>query len=84
MFGAGTFKRPWHDSPNDAVAAAMRRRAAFDLFTKLDLPFYCFHDVDVMTDAANIASFRRSFAEGVEDLERLQTTLFQVQTSRKT
>lgn len=72
VFGAGTFKRPWHVGANDRAAAATKRSAAFDLFRKLDLPFYCFHDVDVMADATDIAGFRRSFAEAVEDLERLQ------------
>ncbi len=72
VFGAGTFERPWLSGPNDAHHAAMKRTAAFDFFTKLDLPFYCFHDVDVMADADDIASFRASFAAAVDHLEHLQ------------
>lgn len=72
VFGSGTFARPWLAGPNDARAAAAKRESAFDFFQRLDLPFYAFHDVDVMADAGDIAAFRRNFAEAVDDLERLQ------------
>lgn len=72
VFGAGTFARPWHAGANDSQAAAAKRSAAFDFFTRLDIPFYCFHDVDVMADARGVAEHRRHFAEAVDDLERLQ------------
>ncbi len=72
VFGAGTFKRPWHAGPNDAVNAAAKREAALAFVEKLDLPFYCFHDVDVMADAEDVSSFRSSFAAAVDHLEALQ------------
>jgi xylose isomerase len=72
VFGAGTFDRPWHRGANDAAAAASKRAAAFDFFTRLDIPYYCFHDVDVMADAHTVAEHRSHFAEAVDDLERLQ------------
>jgi xylose isomerase len=72
VFGQGTFSRPWHAGPNDSAAAAAKRAAAFGLFEKLDVPFYTFHDVDVMAEAHDVASHRRLFAEAVDDLERLQ------------
>ncbi len=72
VFGAGTFNRPWHVGPNDAVNARAKREAALAFVEKLDLPFYCFHDVDVMADAHEPATFRASFAEAVDHLEELQ------------
>jgi len=72
VFGAGTFNRPWHAGANDSAAAAAKREAAFDFFTRLDVPFYCFHDVDVMTQAEGVADHRAKLAEAVDDLERLQ------------
>ena len=74
VFGAGTFSRPWHAGANDAAAARAKRKAALTFVEKLDVPFYCFHDVDVMADAADIGSFRKSFAEAVDHLEELQAT----------
>src|SRR3989344_3691076 len=72
VFGAGTFNRPWLQGPMDATNAAAKREAALAFVEKLDLPFYCFHDVDVMADAENIGDFRSSFAEAVDHLEALQ------------
>ena len=72
IFGAGTFKRPWQSGANDSAAAAAKRAAAFSFVEKLDIPFYTFHDVDVMAEAQDAASHRRLFAEAVDDLERLQ------------
>jgi xylose isomerase len=72
VFGAGTFNRPWQAGPNDAGRARARREAGLAFVEKLDVPFYCFHDVDVMADAQDPTSFRASFAEAVDHLEELQ------------
>jgi xylose isomerase len=72
VFGAGTFERPWLAGANDAAAAKAKREAALSFVEKLDLPFYCFHDVDVMADAASLGEFRSSFAAAVDHLEELQ------------
>jgi xylose isomerase len=73
VFGAGTFQRPWLTGTNDAPAARARREAGLAFVEKLDVPFYCFHDVDVMADAESAGDFRSSFAEAVDHLEELQS-----------
>ncbi|WDF75061.1 xylose isomerase [Novosphingobium sp. KACC 22771] len=72
VFGAGTFNRPWLQGPQDEAAARAKREAALSFVEKLDLPFYCFHDVDVMAPAESIGDFRKSFALAVDHLEELQ------------
>ncbi|MBN8817577.1 MAG: xylose isomerase [Sphingomonas sp.] len=72
VFGGGTFNRPWHRGANDSAAAAQKRTIAFEFFRKLDIPYYCFHDVDVMAQAEGVAEHRRFFAEAVDHLEQLQ------------
>ena len=72
VFGAGTFNRPWHAGPNNSEAAALKRATALGFVETLDVPFYTFHDVDVMAEASDVASHVRLFAEAVDDLERLQ------------
>ncbi len=72
VFGAGTFDRPWLNGPQDENAARAKREAALAFVEKLDLPFYCFHDVDVMAPAETINEFRASFARAVDHLEELQ------------
>lgn len=72
VFGAGTFDRPWHAGANDQAAASIKRALMFELITKLDVPFYCFHDVDVMADAADASEHMKYFSEAVDHLEQLQ------------
>jgi len=72
IFGAGTFSRPWLAGVMDSAAAATKRAEGFDFIKKLGVPFYCFHDVDVMAVATNAAEHTKNMAEAVDDLERLQ------------
>lgn len=72
MFGAPTLAHPWHSATNDSKSAAARRQAGFDFIGKLGLPFYTFHDTDVMAAADDASSHRKVFAEAVEDLHHLQ------------
>ncbi len=47
-FGPGTHVFPW-DKSNDPMEAALERLdAAFEFITKMTIPFYCFHDVDIV------------------------------------
>ncbi len=60
IFGAGTFERPW--KPGEPVTqelAQIKLDAAFEMFSKLQAPFYCFHDVDAIADYKNIAGYSR-------------------------
>jgi xylose isomerase len=59
MFGLGTFDRPWIDDAKDPMdAARMKLAAAFEFFTKLGVPWYCFHDRDVAPEGASFAEFK--------------------------
>ena len=56
VFGAGTFNRPWHREGADAVELAKEKAAvAFELFSKLGVPFFCFHDRDVAPEGKSLA-----------------------------
>jgi xylose isomerase len=58
VFGDGTFDRPWLSDPGDAMAQAEHKTdVAFEFFSKLGVPFFCFHDRDVAPEGA---SFRES------------------------
>ena len=47
-FGESSIIYPWNEN-SDAVARAKDKAdAAFEFITKLGLPYYCFHDVDVV------------------------------------
>ena len=56
VFGAGTFDRPWLGGAGDPMdAARMKMDAAFEFFSKLGTPFFCFHDVDISPEADTFA-----------------------------
>jgi xylose isomerase len=72
VFGKGTFNRPWHGGVLDQAAADHKLDEAFDFFTRLGLPYYCFHDVDVMAEATTIAEHVKNFAVIVDKMEAKQ------------
>src|SRR5207248_1160874 len=47
-FGEGTHQFPWNQSPDPLQRAKDKMDAAFEFITKLRIPYYCFHDVDVV------------------------------------
>lgn len=60
-FGAGTMIRPWDDGSDSVENACNRARAAFELFEKLQAPYYAFHDRDVAPEGASLAESHRNF-----------------------
>jgi xylose isomerase len=69
VFGAGTFNRPWHGGPIDHARADHKLDEAFEFFTRLGLPYFCFHDVDVMAHASTIQEHVKNFAIIVDKIE---------------
>ena len=52
-FGAGTAIRPW-DNLKGLDLAKARVEAAFELFEKLNVPFFAFHDVDIAPEGSTL------------------------------
>jgi xylose isomerase len=48
----GTLQRPWHAMSDPMQAAKAKADVAFEFFSKLGLPYYCFHDRDVAPEGA--------------------------------
>lgn len=67
VFGAGTFDRPWLEGGGDPMSAARQKMdAAFEFVSKLGVPFYCFHDVDVAPQGDTFAESANRLEEMVE------------------
>ena len=61
VFGDGTFDRPWLSATGDPIQAAFDKQdAAFEFFTKLGTPFYCFHDVDMAPPGATLSESEKN------------------------
>ncbi len=66
VFGVGTFDRPWLDDVADPMGAARQKMdAAFEFFTKLGTPFFCFPDIDIAPTGADFAETKRNLEEMV-------------------
>lgn len=46
-FGPGPFHFPWNDATDVMTRSYQKMDAAFEFITKLGVPYYCFHDVDL-------------------------------------
>lgn len=55
-FGGPSFERPWfaHAGLDPMARARLKADNAFDLFTKLGTPFFCFHDRDVAPEGSSV------------------------------
>ncbi|MEW4058552.1 Xylose isomerase [Bacillus sp. B01(2024)] len=53
MFGAATMQRPW-DRYKGMDLARARVEAAFEMFEKLDAPFFAFHDRDIAPEGSTL------------------------------
>jgi len=67
-FGGQTFDRPWFQGGSPMELAAMKAEAAFELFSKLGVPYYTFHDRDVAPEGATPRESRENFLRMVDVL----------------
>jgi xylose isomerase len=67
-FGGQTFERPWFaDKMGDTMEAAkLKADVAFEMFTSLGVPYYCFHDADARPEGASFAESKRNLEEIVD------------------
>ncbi|WP_017172239.1 xylose isomerase, partial [Xanthomonas phaseoli] len=59
-FGPGTRAYPWDVGTTALNRAEAKANAAFEFFTKLGVPYYCFHDIDLAPDADDIGEYEKN------------------------
>lgn len=67
-FGNGTFERPWFQGGSPMELARLKAEAAFEFFSKLGAPYYCFHDRDVAPEGATPRESHDNFLRMVDVL----------------
>ena len=72
IFGHASFERPWHRVADPMAAAKLKAEAAFELFAKLGVPYYTFHDRDVAPEGASPRESVDNFHRIVDLLGELQ------------
>lgn len=71
-FGPGTETFAW-DKSNDAITRAKDKMdAAFEFIAKLGVPYYCFHDVDVVDEAPTLGEFEKRIQTMVDYAKQKQ------------
>jgi xylose isomerase len=73
VFGQGTFNRPWLKPGDPMQMAKQKADVAFEFFSKLNVPYYCFHDIDVAPEGDSIHDYVNNFSAMVDVLEQKQS-----------
>ena len=74
-FGGRTFDRPWFAKAGAADTmelARLKAEIAFEMFSILGAPFYCFHDADVRPEGATFSESKARLDEIVDIFARKQ------------
>lgn len=65
-FGGGTKTFPWNDSTDAVTRGKYKMDAAFEFMTKCNIPYYCFHDIDLVDEPASMTEFEKRLGIMVE------------------
>ncbi|WP_304138992.1 xylose isomerase [Mesonia mobilis] len=71
-FGADTETFEWDKKQDPIERAKDKMDAAFEFIQKLNVPFYCFHDVDVVDEAPTLKEFEKRIQTMVEYAKQKQ------------
>ncbi|GAA4463124.1 xylose isomerase [Nibrella saemangeumensis] len=65
-FGPGTRQFPWDQAPDALTRARHKMDAAFEFFTKIGAPYYCFHDIDLVDEGSSAREYEQRLQAIVE------------------
>jgi xylose isomerase len=71
-FGAPTETFEWDKKENVIDRAKDKMDAAFEFTEKLGIPYYCFHDIDVVDDCASLSEFEKRMETMVDYAKQKQ------------
>lgn len=63
QFGVGTKTYPWKDSDDPITYAKHKMDAGFEFMQKMGIEYFCFHDVDLVPEAASIEEYEANMKE---------------------
>ena len=65
-FGPGTQLFPWANGSTAIDRSKNKMDAAFEFFTKIGAPYYCFHDIDVVSEGESVNEYESNMQTMVE------------------
>ena len=57
QFGGGTKKFPWNEGTDAVTIAKQKADAGFEIMQKLGFPYFCFHDIDLVSEGNSIEEY---------------------------
>ena len=57
QFGGGTKTFPWNQGADAVEIAKQKADAGFEIMQKLGVPYFCFHDVDLVSEGNNVEEY---------------------------
>ncbi len=72
QFGVGTKEFPWSTDTDPIVRAKAKMDAGFEFMQKMGIEYYCFHDVDLVDEAATAEEYEANLKEIVEYAKQKQ------------
>jgi xylose isomerase len=73
-FGPGTIKYPWSSLNEPLEKAKMKMDYAFEFISKIGVPFYCFHDFDLVDEGDTIFESESRLQAMVDHAKKLQAS----------
>ena len=71
-FGPGTQIFPWATGINAIDRAKNKMDAAFEFITKIGAPYYCFHDIDAVSEGDSVNEYESNIQTMVEYAKQKQ------------
>jgi xylose isomerase len=65
QFGGGTKSFPWNGGADPVQAAKDKVDAGFEFMQKMGIEYFCFHDVDLVSEGASIEEYEANMKEVV-------------------
>ena len=65
-FGPGSHVHPWAVGGDPLTRATEKLNAAFEFFSKLNVPFWCFHDFDIAWEGQSVQESEKNLQAVVE------------------
>ena len=62
QFGGGTKIFPWNEGADALEIAKNKADAGFEIMTKLGIPYFCFHDVDLISEGNSVEEYEANLA----------------------
>ena len=72
QFGGGTKTFPWNGAACPVQVAKDKVDAGFEFMQKIGIEYYCFHDVDLVDEGANVEEYEARLKEVVAYLKEKQ------------